>query len=89
MQFPGARYDGGRKVRFLAPATYGDRIEVESTIAEWRTRSFVMQHTIRREATVLVEGREVRVFARRHPDDPARILAVPVPADIRARCEGA
>lgn len=77
------------QVRFLAPATYGDRIEVESTIAEWRTRSFVMQHTIRREATVLVEGREVRVFARRHPDDPARILAVPVPADIRARCEGA
>ena len=76
------------QVRFVAPATYGDRIAVESTIAEWRTRSFVMQHVIRRDATVLVEGREVRVFARKHPDDPARIQAVPAPADIRARCDG-
>jgi 4-hydroxybenzoyl-CoA thioesterase len=76
------------QVKFVAPATYGDRIAVESTIAEWRTRSFVMQHVIRRDATVLVEGREVRVFARKHPDDPARIQAVPAPADIRARCGG-
>jgi len=76
------------QVRFVAPATYGDRIAVESTIPEWRTRSFVMQHVIRRDGTVLVEGREVRVFARKHPDDPARIQAVPAPADIRARCDG-
>jgi 4-hydroxybenzoyl-CoA thioesterase len=47
-----------------------------------------MQHTIRRDTTLLVDGREVRVFARRHPDDPARIQAVAAPADIRARCEG-
>ena len=32
---------------------------------------------------VLVEGRETRVFARRHPDDPARIEVVAPPADIR------
>jgi len=76
------------QVRFVAPATYGDRIAVESTIPEWRTKSFVMQHVIRRDATVLVEGREVRVFARKHPDDPARIQAVQAPADIRARCDG-
>jgi len=76
------------QVRFVAPATYGDRIVVESTIPEWRTRSFVMQHVIRRDGAVLVEGREVRVFARKHPDDPARIQAVPAPADIRARCDG-
>ena len=73
--------------RFIAPATYGDRIEIETTIVEWRRKSFVMQHVIRRGATVLVEGREVRVFARRHPDDPARIQAVPAPAAIRERCE--
>ena len=65
---------------------YGDAIEVETSIAEWRTRSFVMRHVIRRAGTVLVEGREVRVFARRHPDDPRRIEAVPAPPDIRMRC---
>ena len=74
-------------VRFLAPATYGDRIAVESTIVEWRRTSFVMQHHIRRGETLLVDGREVRVFARRHPDDPQRIQAVAPPPDIRARCE--
>ncbi|HEY1328600.1 MAG TPA: acyl-CoA thioesterase [Casimicrobiaceae bacterium] len=75
------------QARFVAPATYGDRIAVETTIAEWRAKSFVMRHVIRRGDTVLVDGREVRVFARRHPDDAARIQAVPAPADIRARCE--
>jgi len=73
--------------RFIATATYGDRIEIETSIVEWRGTSFVMQHVIRRGTTVLVEGREVRVFARRHPDDPARIQAVPAPASIRERCE--
>jgi len=74
-------------VRFSAPATYGDRIDVDTTILEWRRTSFVMRHRIRRGATPLVDGREVRVFARVHPDDPARIQGVAVPADIRARCE--
>jgi 4-hydroxybenzoyl-CoA thioesterase len=76
------------QARFLAPATYGDRIAIETTIAQWRSKSFVMEHLVRRDTTLLVEGREVRVFARRHPHDPARIQAVPAPAAIRARCEG-
>jgi len=42
---------------------------------------------IRRGDTKLAEGREVRVFARRHPDDPARIQAVEIPPDIRKRIE--
>lgn len=73
--------------RFVAPATHGDRIEVETTIAEWRSKSFVLRHLIRRGATLLVEGREIRIFARRHPDDPMRIQAVATPADIRRACE--
>src|SRR5512141_2454825 len=61
---------------FKAPATYGDEIEVETSILEWRRKSVVLQHLIRRGDVLLVEGREVRVFARRHPDDPKRIQAV-------------
>lgn len=77
------------QARFIAPATHGERIEIETSIVEWRRKSFVMQHVIRRGATILVEGREIRIFARRHPDDPARIQAVPAPASIRERCESA
>jgi 4-hydroxybenzoyl-CoA thioesterase len=75
------------QARFLAPATYGDRIAIETSIAEWRAKGFVMQHRVRRSDTVLVEAREVRVFARRHPSDAARIQAVAVPPDVRARFE--
>lgn len=75
--------------RFLRPASYGDLIDIESWIDEWRNRSFVMSHIIRRGDTVLVEGREVRVFARRHPVDASRIEAVPAPESIRKLCDEA
>jgi len=68
--------------QFRQPATYGDRICVDTSIAEWRGRSFVMKHVIRRGEDVLVEGTETRIFARRHPDDPARVQAVMPPERI-------
>lgn len=73
--------------KFLRPASYGDAIAVDTAIDEWRGKSFVMSHIIRRGDAVLVEGREVRVFARRRADDPARIEAVAVPESLRAACE--
>lgn len=73
--------------RFLRPATYGDRIAVETTVSEWRGKTFVLKHVIRRGDTVLVEGEEVRFFARRRADDPKRIEVVPVPDDIRRLLE--
>ena len=72
-----------RRRSSCGPATYGDVIDVDTAIDEWRGKSFVMSHVIRRGEDVLVEGREVRVFARRHPDDPARIQAVPPPESVR------
>ncbi len=69
--------------RFLRSATYGDRIAVETTIAEWRTKTFVMAHVVRRGSDVLVEGQEIRIFARRHPDDPKRIQAVAPPEEVK------
>lgn len=73
--------------RFLRPATFGDRIAIDTSVAEWRGRSFVVAHVIRRADEVLVEGREVRILARRHPDDPARIVAAEAPGWLRAKLE--
>ena len=73
--------------RFLRPATYGEEIAVETWIDEWRGKSFVMKHVVRRGEDVLVEAQEIRVFARRHPDDPARIQAVAAPEEIRKRID--
>ena len=73
--------------QFKRPATYGDRIAVDTSIDEWRGRSFVMKHVIRRGDVVLVEGREVRIFARRHPDDATRIQSVEIPEHFRKLVE--
>ena len=73
--------------RFQRPATYGDTIAVETSVAEWRGKSFVLKHVIRRGEDVLVEGTEVRIFARRRKDDPKRIEAVPAPEDLRRMLE--
>lgn len=71
---------------FMLPATYGEEIEIHTSIAEWRNKSFVMEHTIRRGEQTLCEAREVRIFAIRHPEQPGRLKAVPPPEDIMRLC---
>jgi 4-hydroxybenzoyl-CoA thioesterase len=72
---------------FARPASYGDVLEMHTTIAEWKNTSFVMAHVVKRGGDIICSVREVRIFAIRHPHDPARIKAVPAPADIRHLCQ--
>lgn len=69
--------------KFVRPATVGDRLEVHTTLEEWRDKSFVIKHELRRDGELLAEGREIRVFAKRDPADSSRIKAVPAPEEIR------
>ena len=73
--------------KFVKPATYGDAIDIETSIVEWRDKSFVMRHVVRRGSDTLVEGQEVRIFARKHPEDPTRIQAVRLPDRLRQLIE--
>ena len=75
------------QAKFLKPATYGDRLRVASRVSEWRNRSFVMRHTVRRDDEVIVEATEVRIFAKRVPGERARIEAVPIPTFVRDACQ--
>ena len=74
------------QARFIRPASYGDRLAIDATVAEWRNRSFVMRYVVRRGDEVLVEASEVRIFARRVPGEAARIEAVAIPEFVRAAC---
>ncbi|WP_326534712.1 acyl-CoA thioesterase [Pseudorhodoferax sp.] len=69
--------------RFFKPATYGDRLEVHTHIAEWKAKVFVQVHQVRRGGELLCEGREVRAFVQRVD---GRLKAIPVPEDIQAMC---
>ena len=73
--------------KFMRPATYGETIEVHTTIEEWAAKTFRHRHVVRRGDTVLCEGTEVRAFVVRDPADATRIKAIPVPEDIRALCQ--
>jgi 4-hydroxybenzoyl-CoA thioesterase len=71
--------------RFHKPATYGETIEVHTSIAEWRSKVFLQQHRVMRGSDLLCEGTETRAFCVR--DASGRLKAIPVPAFIRERCE--
>jgi len=72
--------------KFMRPATYGETIEVHTTVEEWSRKTFRHRHVVKRGDTVLCEGTEVRAFVERDPADPSRIRAIPVPEDIKAMC---
>jgi len=72
--------------RFLRPATYGETIEVHTSVEAWAAKTFRHRHVVRRGDAVLCEGTEVRAFVTRDPADPDRIKAIAIPEDIRAMC---
>ena len=72
--------------KFMRTATYGETLQVHTCIKEWRDKVFIQHHQVMRGEVLLCEGFETRAFCIRHPDDPDRIKAIPIPEDIRARC---
>ncbi len=72
--------------RFFKPASYGQTIEVHTTIDSWAAKTFRHRHIARRGHDVLCEGTEVRAFVERDPHDPERIRSIAVPEDIKALC---
>lgn len=72
--------------RFRRPATYGERLQIHTSVIEWRAKVLVHQHVIKRGDELLCEGTEVRAFVVNPPEDPERIKAIAIPEDIKAMC---
>ena len=72
--------------KFMRPATYGETLQIYTSIQEWRNKVFVQKHVIQRGDDVLCEGLETRAFVIHPPGEPDRIKAIPVPEDIKAKC---
>jgi len=71
--------------RFLAPARFGDVVEMTSQVTAFRRSSFDVDHRLFVAGTVAVEGRETRVWAVRDPNDPSKMKSAPIPPDVTAR----
>jgi 4-hydroxybenzoyl-CoA thioesterase len=70
---------------FIAPARFGDVVEMTSQVTEFRRSSFDVAHRLFVHGTVAVEGRETRVWAGRDPADPSRMKSQPLPPEVTAR----
>jgi 4-hydroxybenzoyl-CoA thioesterase len=69
--------------KFYRPATYGDALQVQTCVEEWRPKVFIQHHRVMRGEDLLCEGRETRAFVVRQE---GRLKAIPVPEDIKAMC---
>ena len=69
---------------FKSPARFGDKVQLESEVVEWRDRTFVVRHVMRLGDRVIFEAREIRVWAKKDDSAPAGIRAVPIPAELKA-----
>jgi len=76
------------RARFVVPSTFGQEVEVESAVIEWRKSSFVIGHKFYRDGVLLLEGTETRVWAAAHPTDAHRMQGVPVPKQVIQRLSG-
>ncbi|MBA4212256.1 MAG: acyl-CoA thioesterase [Polaromonas sp.] len=72
--------------KFMRPATYGERLQIHTSVTEWREKVFMHKHVVMRGDDVLCEGTETRAFVIHPPEAPDRIKAIPVPEDIKALC---
>lgn len=72
--------------KFMRPATYGETLQIHTSVQEWRSKTFTHQHLVMRGDDLLCEGTETRAFCVRPPETPDRIKAVAVPEDIKRLC---
>jgi 4-hydroxybenzoyl-CoA thioesterase len=71
--------------RFLAPARFGDAVEMASRVKEFRRSSFDVEHRLMLRGEVAVEGIESRVWAIRDTADSSLIKSHRIPDEVIAR----
>ena len=67
---------------FKSPCRFRDLLTIESTVTDVKEKTFTVQHTVKNAGREALVGREIRIWGIVHPDDPQRLKAVPLPADV-------
>ena len=70
------------RARFVTPLRFGHRVEIQSSVAEFRRSSFDVSHRLLVGADLAVEGRESRVWVAADKDDPSLLRSRPIPASV-------
>ena len=73
------------RARFLLPTRFGDEVTIDSAVVGCGRSSFKIEHRLTKDGTLAAEGFETRAWVVRHPADPKRMQAQPLPAEVTAR----
>lgn len=73
------------RATFMKPAKFGDTIEITTRVTEFRRSSFDVEHKLTVNGELAVDGRETRVWAMPRADDPDKIRAGQIPAEVIAK----
>jgi 4-hydroxybenzoyl-CoA thioesterase len=73
------------RARFRLPTRFGDEVAIDTAVTGCGRSSFKVEHRVTHNGALAVEGFETRVWAGRHPGDPTRMKAQPIPPQVVAR----
>lgn len=71
--------------RFHKSTTYGEHLQLHTTVEEWRGKVLIQRHRVLRGDELVCEGRETRALCVLDAST-GRPKAVPIPEFIRAAC---
>ena len=72
------------RAAFRIASHYGEDIEIESAVTEFRRSTFFVHHKVTKGDVLALEGFETRLWTVRDPADPKRLKSGPMPAEIVA-----
>jgi 4-hydroxybenzoyl-CoA thioesterase len=72
------------RANFKVASHYGEDIEIETQVTEFRRSSFFVEHKVTKGAVLALEGFETRLWTVRDPDDPMRLKSGTMPAEVIA-----
>ena len=72
---------------FKIASHYGEDLEIESGVTEFRRSSFFVHHKVTKAGVLTLEGFETRLWTVRDPAAPGKLKSAPLPAEIRAGFE--
>jgi len=69
---------------FKIASHYGEDLEIETQVTEFRRSSFFVQHKVMKGSALALEGFETRLWTVRDPAHPTRLKSASLPAEVRA-----
>jgi 4-hydroxybenzoyl-CoA thioesterase len=73
------------QVKFLRPATFGDTMEIVSSITALGKSSFQLQHSVLINGELCVDCTQTRVWCVPNPSNPRQLKSQPLPAAVVAK----